>query len=271
VHRTFSRPTTSLVLALALLLAFAAPALAAAPSNDSRAGATAITAIPYSASLDTSEATTDAEDAEVNAHCGPPAIDATVWYTLTLALDTHVIVDASGSSYSAGIAVVTGVPGSFALVACGPGAVAIEAASGTTYTILIFDYQGDGGGNGGTLELSVDAAPPAPTVDVTVDPVATFNKTTGGATVTGTITCTGETFGTHIDVQLRQRVGRATINGFGFTSFTCDGTTHTWSAEIFTNNGVFKGGKAASVTIALACGLQGCAEDFEEVQVQLRG
>ena len=60
--------------------------------------------IGFSEVLDTTEATTDADDAQFNASCGAPATDASVWYTL-VGTDEVVIVDVSGSDYSAGVLV----------------------------------------------------------------------------------------------------------------------------------------------------------------------
>lgn len=254
-----------------LNLALIAPVLAAAPSNDTYAGRTMIGSLPFSDSLDTTEATTDADDAEMNVEeCGAPATDASVWYELTAASDSTLIVDVGASSYSAGLIVATGSPGSFSFVTCGPGAVVFSAVSGETYAILAFDDQLDGSGNGGDLEITVDTAPPPPTVDVTVNPVAHFDKTTGSATVSGTVTCLGEAFDTFIEVDLRQRVGRFFVTGFGGTGFTCDGTTQDWSVEVFPDNGLFKGGQAASVTFAVACGVLDCGFDEEDATIKLR-
>lgn len=255
----------SLVFTASLVLA--APVLAAVPSNDLLAGATPVT-LGYSASLDTTEATTDADDADANANCGAPATDASVWYSL-VGGDTGVVVDVSSSDYSAGVLVVSGSPGSFVLENCGPGATQFFAASGVTYSILAFDDQQDGSGNGGTLQINVTDVPPPPDVDVTVDPVGHFNKD-GTATISGSVTCSGDAFDNFIDVQVRQSVGRFIVNGFGFTDFPCDGATHAWSAQVFGDNGTFKGGRTASVTTATACGNFDCGQDFEESTVKLR-
>ncbi len=50
-------------------LAMAAPAAAAPPSNDTFAGATTISSLPFSDTVDTTQATTDADDI-VAAACG---------------------------------------------------------------------------------------------------------------------------------------------------------------------------------------------------------
>jgi hypothetical protein len=257
-------------LLIAWSLAFAVPVLAAAPSNDTFGGATVIGSLPFTDTLDTTEATTDATDQEANADCGAPATDASVWYTVTASSDDGLAVDVSQSDYSAGVIVVTGSPGSFTFVTCGPGAVEFPTVNGETYSIVAFDDQQDGAGNGGTLVINVDVVPPPPVVALTVDPTGRFNSKTGTATITGTVTCTGGADFTEIDVSLRQSVGRFVITGSGFTDFPCDGSTHGWSAEVFPDNGVFKGGHTASVSVGTACGPFECGEDFQEHIVKLR-
>jgi hypothetical protein len=98
-------------------LVVVAPAAAAPPANDTFAGAVTISTLPFSDTVDTTEATTDADDANANANCGAPATDASVWYAFTPASATGVSVDVSASDYNAGVIVVTGSPGSFGLVA----------------------------------------------------------------------------------------------------------------------------------------------------------
>jgi hypothetical protein len=253
---------------LLFTLVFASPTLAAAPDNDVIGGAVVIPAIPYADTSDTTEATTDASDEELNAQCGAPATDASVWYSLTTAVDTAVLVDVSASSYPAGVLVGVGAPGSFGIVTCGPGGSAFLAAAGETYWILVIDDQSDGGGNGGTLELSVSELPPLPDVDITVDPVGTFNSRTGSATITGTVICSPDAV-VFIDAQVRQAVGRFTVSGFGFTELLCDGTEQSWSMEVFGETGKFKGGKAMSVVFAAACSFD-CGFDSEEATIRLR-
>ncbi len=250
-------------------LAFAAPVLAAAPSNDTYGGRTVIGSVPFSESIDTLAATTDADDAEANAECGEPATEASVWYEITAATDGGLVVDVSSSTYAAGVTVVTGSPGSLAIVTCGPFAVGFGTSAGETYTILVFDFEA-GAGNGGTLNITIDEIPPPPVVDVTVNPVGSFNAKTGSATIRGSVTCTGAAEFAFIEAQLRQTVGRFIISGFGFVEFLCDGTTQPWSVEVFPDNGLFKGGRSASVTFAVACGVFDCGFDFEERIVKLR-
>jgi hypothetical protein len=254
----------------ALLFAALAPAaLAAPPSNDTFAGAKVAT-IGFSEVLDTTEATTDADDAQLNETCGAPATDASVWYSIE-GTDTGVIVDVSESSYSAGVLVGVGTQGNLETVACGPGVVGFFAEAGTTFYVLAIDDQDDGGGNGGQLSIRFLEAPPPPTVDITVNRRGTVDKA-GVATISGTFTCTDADF-IDVFVEARQNVGRFTIIGSGefFEFGTCDGDTHQWSAQVFPENGTFAGGKAVTLAFAFACGAFECAEGFAEQVVMLRG
>lgn len=258
-------------LVLAAGVATATPAFAAAPTNDTYAGRTVVSGLPFSDQVDTTGATTDADDDAIAAQClGVPAYDATVWYAITPASDTGVVVDVSGSSYSAGVFVATGSPGNWALVACGPGATGWSATAGTAYFAIAFDDQTDGSGNGGVLNITIDASPPPPTIDLTVDTLATFNATTGSATVTGTVICSGETQYSFLEVQLSQTVGRFIIKGYGSTEVTCDGAKRPWSVIVTGDNGTFARGEALSATFATACGVFDCGVDFEERMLRLR-
>jgi Family of unknown function (DUF6299) len=249
-------------------LVIAVPAAAAAPANDTFPSAVTISALPFSETLDTMQATADADDAEANANCGAPATEASVWYAFTPASSTGVSVDVSGSDYSAGVIVVTGSPGSFSLVTCGPGLVGFSATAGTTYYILAFDAT-PGGTNGGTLQITVSEAA-VPEAAVTVDPTATVDPRTGLVTVTGTFTCANADFAL-ISVTVTQRVGRFTITGFaGFSPNPCDGQSHTWSADVTGSNGRFAGGPATVDAFMIACGAIGCATDEASQTVLLR-
>ena len=263
-------------LALAMLLALGAlgisapAALAAAPANDVFAGATTAT-IGFSEVLDTTDATTDADDAQLNDSCGAPATDASVWYTF-VGSDVGIVVDVSTSDYPAGVLVGTGTQGNLETVACGPGTVGFFANSGTTYYVLAIDDQSDAGGNGGSLSISFNEAPPPPTVDITVDRLGTVKPRTGVATISGTYTCTNADF-IEMYVDASQRVGRGSVLGFGyfFDVGTCDGEPHTWTVEVFPQNGKFAGGKTMTFSFAFACGSFECADGYVEQTVQLRG
>jgi hypothetical protein len=268
--KTSRRFVAALAAALTSLAMAGSPAIAAVPSNDKYSGAEPIASIPFSASLDTTEATTDSDDAELNV-CGAPAMDASVWYSYTAGADGFLLADVSASDYTAGVFVATGAPGSFNVLACGPGGAAWEAVTGETYSILVIDDQQDGGGNGGQMELSVDVAPPPPALEVTVNKTARFDAKTGSAIMSGTIMCGSDAQFAFLETQVTQRVGRMLIRGFGGTEVTCDDTTRPWEIEVIGDNGLFKGGKAVSATFSAACGLAFCSEYFAEDRIQLSG
>ena len=265
--------TCSLFIAVvSLMLAGRVPlALAAPPLNDTFAGATLVD-LGHSEVLDTTEATTDSDDAQLNAQCGAPATDASVWYAFTAAADGGVVVDVSQSSYSAGVLVGVGTQGNLQTVACGPDTVGFFAAAGTTYYLLAIDDQADGGGNGGNLSISIHEIPPPPTIDVALNRFGTVNPGTGVATISGTYTCTNADY-VDVGVDARQNVGRFSIFGSGyfFDFGTCDGTSRSWSAAVVPYNGKFAGGKALSVAFAYACGQFQCSSGYAERTVMLRG
>ena len=257
---------TVAVVTAAWLLHSGQVASAVVPTNDTVAGATPISALLFTDTLDTTQATTDAGDAALNANCGAPATEASVWYTYTAPADGTIVVDVSQSNYSAGVIIATGTPGSLSLLDCGPGVVPESVTAGETLYIMAFDDTA-GSGNGGTLQISVDNAPPPPDLSVTVDPVGRFNTHTGVATISGSVTCTGGDF-VDLETDLRQKVGRVSITGSGFTELPCDGT-YRWSIDVLGDNGRFGGGKVATVDISFACGAVFCSDGYIEQTVAL--
>lgn len=135
---------------------------AAPPPNDLIGGATVVSALPFQRTLDTTGATTDANDAQVNQTCGAPVTNKSVWYKFTAgAGDTLLAVDTTGSTFSSGVIIATGAPGALTTQACGPVTAKAAVASGKTYYILAFDDTG----SGGTLHISIHGAAPAPAND----------------------------------------------------------------------------------------------------------
>jgi hypothetical protein len=243
-------------LATALSTALAATASAAAPSNDVFANAAVISSLPFSDTVDTTQATSDSDDTEGLAACGASVPDhASVWYAYTPPTDQTVSVDTSGSSYTVGVGVFTGAPGSLSAVACAQGSANFSAVAGQTYHIGLPDISG---GNGGSLHLSV-TAPTPPDIDFSVDRFGRFDSRTGAATVTGTATCTPGASG-YVQVSLSEAVGRvATISGYGFASLDCDGSEQHWSAPVQPFSGKYAGGQAKATADAYVCNQLGCA------------
>lgn len=240
----------------AMVVAGALPASAAVPpANDTSATATAITAFPFGETVDTTEATTDEEDAALNSGCGAPATNGSVWYRIEASAPAYV-VDVAGSDFFAGVIVATGTPGSLALVTCGPDTVGFEATAGETYYVMAFSD--DPAVVGGQLAISVVESEPAPKVSMTVDNVGKVNKATGTATISGTYTCIGTAEQVELQGKLQQEQGDVQISGlFQQFDLTCGGTA-AWSAEITPDSGKFKRGQAATIALTVGCNALGC-------------
>jgi hypothetical protein len=261
---------TGSLAALLLLWLMTEPALAAPPVNDIAAGAT-LAQIGLRETINTSEATTDLDDAQLNSLCGAPATDASVWYAIQGA-GQGVVVDVSASRYSAGVLVGVGTPGSLQFVNCSMRKVAFTAQAGLTYYVIVIDDQNDGGGNGGSMTVSFEEIPPPPKLSLTVDPTGTVDIKTGVATLTGTFSCVnGDAIVGYVDA--RQNVGRFTVFGSGIfmQADACDGKLHPWAASVVPANGKFAGGKSMGVTFATSCGVSTCGEGYVEQIVQLHG
>lgn len=244
----------------------APPAWAAAPHNDTVGGATVITALPYSTTEDTTQATAGRGDALLNATCGAPATEASVWFKYTPSKDVGILIDVSNSSYDAGIIVASGKPDNLKLVDCGPRALGEQVTAGTTLYLLVFDAV-PGEGHGGTMRMSVSLLPPPPELTISINPLARVGTRGRTVTVTGTATCSGaDTF--EIGVDLTQAVGRFAISGSGYAEFPCLATQH-WSLTVTPYNGRFSGGKASALGYASACGEVLCSDVNATQAVQL--
>jgi len=248
----------------------AAPASAAPPSHDTIETARAITA-PFSETVDTTEATTDAEDAAVNSTCGAPATNGSVWYSIEAAASAPAyLVDVSQSSFTAGVIVATGTPGNLTLVNCGPQSIGFEATPGETYYLMAFSD--DPAVVGGQLTIAVTEAEPAPKVSLTVNDVGQVDKKTGVATISGTYTCIGTADFTIVQGRLQQEQDDAVQVGGDFDGgeLTCGGTFD-WSAAVTPESGKFKRGLAATIALTVSCNSLGC-NVYETLEVvRLRG
>lgn len=247
------------------------PALAAPPPNDSIAGATPILALPFSESIDTTEATTDATELAAGQPCldiGAPAIEKAVWYTYTASAAVTLLVNTTASSYTTGIAAYNGAPSAATFMLCGPGQISASVGPGQTAYLMVFGDQA--GSPGGTLRITVQEAPAPPQVSFTVDPLGTFDPTSGTATVSGTATCMGIADFAGVNGTLTQSVGRFAVTGFFFTPLPCDGLSHVWSALVTSFGGKYAGGPATVQATAIACNISGCGQASVTQQVRLR-
>jgi len=154
----FSHRVVSLFMAVAIAIAGVSPALAAPPSNDDFGFATVIGSLPFSDSVDNTEATLEPGEPE---SCS--SMPQSVWYSFTPVSDTVVRVDMDGSSFgdTAFVAYQDGGSGfgglSFLDCSNFGGFLTLSLQAGTTYYIQagnIFN------GSGGDLHLNLQEVPP---------------------------------------------------------------------------------------------------------------
>jgi hypothetical protein len=127
------------------------PALAQ-PANDDFDSATVITALPFTDSVSTSEATTAFDDPFCDGN------DHSVWYSFTATKDTVIQADTFGSDYNPTLSVYTGSRGSLSQIACESfsGQVSFAVTADTTYFFMLASAPG---GPAGTLVFNVTGPP----------------------------------------------------------------------------------------------------------------
>ena len=140
------RRATLLFSIVALMLAmFATPAFAAVPANDNFAEATVISTLPFSDTLNNTDATVEPGEPQFNRYSA-----RTVWYALTPTADSVVSVDMAGSSFFPQVLNVYEATGPGLGGLSWLGSTIFRAQSGTTYYLQAGDAT-EFGSAGGTL------------------------------------------------------------------------------------------------------------------------
>jgi hypothetical protein len=230
---------------LALVVAGGSSALAAPPANDDFDHATVIPGLPFSDSLDTTEATTAADDpfCAGNAH--------TVWYSFTPSSDVSVVANTFGSDYDTTVSAYTGTRGTLTQIACNDDSgdtlqsrIAFDAAAGVTYSLMVGSFDESDGGN---LSFSVAVLPPPLQLGVTIAADGTVDRA-GVATIHGTVSCSRPA---SVDLlgTLRQQAARgATVGTFALT-VDCSSVA-SWSSPVVGETGTYKKGDAQATVAA---------------------
>ena len=119
------------------------PAALAQPANDDFDTPTVISALPFTDSISTVDATTAGDDPFCNSS------EHTVWYSFTPTQDMQIRADTFGSDYDTNLGVFTGSRGNLSQVACAffPPQVTFTAAADTTYFFMVGSTFGVPGGN----------------------------------------------------------------------------------------------------------------------------
>jgi hypothetical protein len=257
------------------------PVAAAAPSNDDIGSPRVVGSLPYSdGPYDTTEATTGATDPTLCTDAPGNPDRSTVWYSFTPSTTGSYLADTFDSDYDTTLYVGTANgSGGIDVINCNDdskglqSAVVWAATSGTTYLIAVGTCCGGGtvgaAGGGGSLVFHVSAAPPSPTISLTVASTGKFTPY-GVATIHGTVACPNGD-GADVFVDLSQRVGRLTIRGFGEMFVEdCSAGPVPWQVEINSEDGKFLGGRTTALVFGTTCGAVECADTSISATVALR-
>ncbi len=254
----------------------ARPAVAVAPSNDDVANATEITQLPFSDTVDTTDATTNGDELTLAQYCGSPVVEHAVWYKATIGDSAGGSVRFATEGFATRVLVLVGEPGALSPVACTYQSVSgtLPGGPGTEVYIMVFGDGRDGGTPYGDLQVTVSVPPAPPELSVSVAPVAYVDRA-GGATLSGTLTCTDPNVGSTVQFfngQMRQTVGRFSLSAYidMYPGMPCDGSTTTWSTYVTSDNGKFAGGKAQVTLFVVACNVdQICSGAQVDATIQL--
>lgn len=223
--------------------------IAQIPANDDFDAAVVIAGLPFTESVSTSEATSAADDPP------PSCVDGvghTVWYQFTPSADIRLDANTFGSDYDTVLLIYTGTRGALTEIACNDDVLGLQsratfdALAGVTYFFMVGGL-GEGSGN---LVFNLDVAQPLPEIELAFDLFSGVNKTTGVATISGTLTCS-RLVSAQVSGLVRDRFGRVRIEAsFSTPSFECDGVTR-WEAEAAAQQ-AFVGGKVEVSALAFA-------------------
>jgi len=236
------------LLVVAAVIVPASAAFAAAPANDEESGATEVTQVPFTETIDTADATAS----------GPRfcSNSGSVFYRFTPATDLRIQVDTIGSDYDTTLAIYTRdadgkiVKDSrkcnddrFGLAS----GLRVRASAGLTYYFQVGTCCGNDQDGGGELAVTVTEVTDEPlefTIDVT-DP-GTFDPATGIATISGTVTCTKRSI-VGFEGLLRQlREGMFVARGYAYAYTVCTpGVPGSWTNEVDTETGIAFGAGSA--------------------------
>lgn len=123
-----------------------------APANDDFANAVVVTKVPFTRTVNTSEATTAADDPIPS--CAEGGQGPTVWFAFTPRTSKRIEANTFGSDYDTDLVVYTGTRGNLAEITCNDDAgngvqskVVFDAVAGTTYFIMVGAFASGPGGN----------------------------------------------------------------------------------------------------------------------------
>ena len=247
------------------LLALPSPALAAAPQNDDVASATMVSALPFSDTVDSSEATVAPGDLD----CSGLEDTHTVWYAISpttdmvLGLRTQPQFPGEVST-----SVATGPPGSLVFVQCSFASTqTLSVAAGTTYYIQLASAGSD---PGGVINFSMAAVDPI-SVSLSLHKTADING--GVPVVSGTIQCS-RVLPPGSEVAVQGTLSQGSASGWlvpFHSAVGCPTRPLHWEATVQVLAGTFIRGKATLTATAFACDEFVCApNDQTTARIRMR-
>jgi hypothetical protein len=248
-----------------LLLLLPAPALAAPPANDAVAAATVAGALPFSDTVDTSEATAAAGDLD----CSGLEDTHTVWYAITAQADGVLgLRTIPWFPEHVHTAVATGSPGSLRFLQCSSSDTqTLNAAAGTTYFVQLSSAGED---PGGLITFSVERVRPV-SVFLSLRETGRVDQST--VTVGGALRCSRRLPpGSEVAVQGTLSQGSTSGLLVPFHSAVgCRRTPLRWRTTVQVPAGGFAPGKATLTATAFACDEFTCApSDTDTRRIRLR-
>jgi len=253
------------VAVIAGLLVLPTSALAAAPANDDVTAATVIPALPFTDTVDTSEATAAAGDLD----CSGLEDTHTVWYAITpttdmlLGLRTEFQFAAEVST-----SVASGSPGSLNFLQCSFASTqTLDAKAGTTYYIQLASAGTD---PGGLISFSVVPVDPV-TVTLKLDKTGRIDG--GVITVSGALQCS-RPLPPGSEVAVQGTLTQDSANGWlvpFHSAVGCPTTPLRWQTTVQVLASTFVRGTATLTATAFACDAFTCASnDTESARIRLR-
>jgi hypothetical protein len=201
-----------------------------APNDDEP---TVVSSLPFSETVDVTEATANSTDPECHES------SHTVWYSYTSARDTRIEVDTSGSNWDTVVGVYQGAD--LTRILCTDYPVArFNAKASKTYWMMIGSWYG---GPALDLVLTIDEAPPPLRVDARIAGKGRIAKMTGAARLAVGVRCTDDATA-YASGRVKQRQGDRIVTASFSRRIGC-GTR--WADARITavpKDRVFRAGKA---------------------------
>jgi hypothetical protein len=253
------------LLAGLLLLSLPAPASAAPPANDDIGAATVVGALPFSDTVDTSEATAAAGDLD----CSGLEDTHTVWYTITPQTDVVLGLRTTPQfPEHVHTSIATGSPGSLDFLQCSTSDTqTLTAAAGTTYFIQLSSAGDD---PGGVITFGVERVRP---VSVSLALRRTGQVDEATVTVAGTLWCSRR-LPPGSDVAVQGTLGQGSATGLlvpFHSTVGCPRTRLRWRTTVQVLAGAFAPGPATLTATAFACDEFTCApSSTKTARIRLR-